>query len=631
MKLKKIKLSNFKKYKKHEMQISDDIFDVSGENASGKTTISTAVLWVLTDSDFELRKNPVVRHEVNGDPVNDVPVEVELIFTDGSKDISFKKVQKRSIKKDGSYADANTYFVNEVERTMRDFNSSIEEVFGCSIKELPMCLNINSFLSQKPDTMRTFLFENVERRSDLEIAQSEQGFGDLKELLEKYTLEEVHSLYKSSKAKIQKTLDDIPVAIAQEQKHIVELDTAEDELAIRGLEKDISDIDKKIEDARSMSDDTKKKTDALMQLQFKKSEMEREANRDVIEKKSKAQKELDDLKYLEYKESRNIQTLENDLEATKADMESHKKSLHKFREEYTRLKNLEFDESKKTCPVCGQTLPDADIEKMIDSFNADNKKRISAVIENGNLENRTVKSLEEKIPTLEYRIKQSQEQKFILESKIEDKQKELDTIPDSVDMSANESYQKLLEEISDAEKTLSKENTIDDYLDGLKAHKKELERNLTVHKDRVSRVMKNAEHEEEIGRLEELREQKESDKAICQKILDQIEALDKKKNELLVSDINKLFGIVKWKLFSYKKNGTYEKCCIPMVDGYEFGKTTNKAREIFAKVDIAVSIQNMLGVSVPIVLDNAESLDRSNREKLKEFGRQMILLRVKGD
>lgn len=631
MKLKKIKLSNFKKFKEREVEIPDDIFDVSGENASGKTTLATAVLWVLMDSDFELRKNPVVRHEVNGEPVNDVPVEVELIFTDGTKDISFKKAQKRSIKKDESYADANTYFVNEVERTMRDFNSSIEEVFGCGMKELPMCLNINSFLSQKPDAMRTFLFDHVESKSDLEIAQTEQGFDDLKELLKKYTLEEVYSLHKASKSKIQKTLDDIPIAIAQEKKHIVEMDTAEDELAIRGLEKGISDIDKKIEDARSMSDDTKKKTDALMQLQFKKSEMEREANRYITEKKSSVQKELDDLKYQEYKESRNIQKLENDLNVTKENLEAHKKSLQEFRDEYIRLKNLEFDESKKVCPVCGQTLPDADIEKLISSFNDDKEKRISAVIENGNLENRTVKSLEEKIPTLEYRIKQSQEQKFLLESKIEDKQKELDTIPDSVDMSANESYQKLLEEISDAEKSLSKENTVDDYLNGLKAQKKELEGQLAVHKDRVSRVMKNAEHEEEIERLESLRNQKEQDKATCQNILDQIETLDKKKNELLVSDINKLFGIVKWKLFSYKKNGTYEKCCIPMVDGYEFGKTTNKAREIFAKVDIAVSIQNMLGVNIPIVLDNAESLDKENREKLKDFGRQMILLRVKGE
>ena len=218
-----------------------------------------------------------------------------------------------------------------------------------------------------------------------------------------------------------------------------------------------------------------------------------------------------------------------------------------------------------------------------------------------------------------------------MQSKISDKQEELDALPDSVGMDGNEAYQTLLKQISDAEKSLSKENTTDDYLNGLKAQKKEFELQLSIHEERVSRVMKNAEHEEEIECLENLRRQKEQDKANCEKILEQIENLDKKKNELLVSDINSLFSTVKWKLFSYKKNGTYDKCCIPIIDGREFGKTTNKAREEIVKVDIAVSIQRMLGVNIPIVLDNAESLDKTNREKLKEFGRQMILLCVKGD
>ena len=397
MKLKKITLRNFKKYKNEfEKEFSDDMTEISGPNESGKTTLATAIFWVMMDSDFDLKKNPVVRHEVNGEPTNDVPAEAELIFTDGTKDVSFKKVQKRKVNKDGSYADSNTYFVNEVERTMRDFNTSVEEVFGCSTKELPMCLNINAFLAQKSDVMRTFLFEHVESKSDLEIAQTEQGFDDLKELLKKYTMEEVSSLYKASKAKIQKTLDDIPVAIAQEQKHIVEMDTAEDELAIRDLKSQIADIDKKMEDASAIADDVKKKSDALMQLQFKKSEIERNANKGLTVKKATLQKELDSLKYDEYTASRSVQILENDLSTTKEDLEFHQKSLQKCREEYTRLVNLEFNESENICPTCGQELPQIDIAKLVEKFSADKKKKIKSVAEKGNLENRTVKTLEEK-------------------------------------------------------------------------------------------------------------------------------------------------------------------------------------------------------------------------------------------
>lgn len=633
MELKKINLSNFKKYrfdngKPFEKEFSSGVNEISGPNACGKTTLATAVFWTLMDSDFNLKKNPVVRHEVNGEPINDAPVEVELIFTDGDRDISFKKVQKRKINKDGSYADSNTYFVNEVERTMRDFNAYAEDVFGCSIKILPMCLAINAFLQQKPDIMRKFLFERVESKTDLEIAQSELGFDDLKELLEKYTLEEVSSLYKASKTKIQKTLDDIPVAIAQEQKHIVEMDTAEDELAVRDLEVQILELDKKIGDSRLISEETKKKTDALMQMQFDKGEMERKAYEDITKARTVIQKELDALRDDERNTSRNIQLSENNLSAAKTDLVFHQKCLQECRNEYTRLKNMEFDESEKNCPTCGQSLPEADIAKLIEKFIADKEKKIQSVTEKGNMENRTVKTLEEKIPALEFEIKQEKEEQELLQSQIFDKQKELDALPDSVDMSSNKAYQELLKRISDAEKSLSEQNTIDDYLNDIKAQKHDLEVQLSVHKERISRVMKNAEHEEEKERLENLRKQKEQDKANCEKILNQIADLDKKKNELLVADINAMFDIVKWKLFDYKKNGTYEPCCIPIIDGYEFGKTANKAREDIAKVDIAVSIQNMLSVNVPIVLDNAESLDKTNRDKLNKFGRQMILLCV---
>lgn len=59
----------------------------------------------------------------------------------------------------------------------------------------------------------------------------------------------------------------------------------------------------------------------------------------------------------------------------------------------------------------------------------------------------------------------------------------------------------------------------------------------------------------------------EQAKADAEKILYQLDLVGKKKNELLTEEINKHFKIVKWKLFDYMKNGNYEECCIPMIDG----------------------------------------------------------------
>ena len=66
-----------------------------------------------------------------------------------------------------------------------------------------------------------------------------------------------------------------------------------------------------------------------------------------------------------------------------------------------------------------------------------------------------------------------------------------------------------------------------------------------------------------------------------------------RKNELMVEEINSKFSIIKWDLYEFNKSGTYQAACIPTVDGYIFGDTTNEGREIAAKIDICQSIQKL--------------------------------------
>ena len=104
--------------------------------------------------------------------------------------------------------------------------------------------------------------------------------------------------------------------------------------------------------------------------------------------------------------------------------------------------------------------------------------------------------------------------------------------------------------------------------------------------------------------------------------------VSKRKNALLVEEINQHFGIVSWKLFDYQKNGEYKEVCVPMVDGKEFGVTTNTGREIQAKLDICNSFQKFFDMFVPIFLDGAESL---NNEYIPAVDTQLILLTVTED
>ena len=109
--------------------------------------------------------------------------------------------------------------------------------------------------------------------------------------------------------------------------------------------------------------------------------------------------------------------------------------------------------------------------------------------------------------------------------------------------------------------------------------------------------------------------------------------LDKAKNNALSDAINSRFGMVKWVLWEYGKNGSYKNVCIPTVDGMSLlDISANKAKKVLGKLDICNSIQKITGNCLPVFLDDCESLDGDNIKKSMEIAEsQLILLQVTGD
>lgn len=126
----------------------------------------------------------------------------------------------------------------------------------------------------------------------------------------------------------------------------------------------------------------------------------------------------------------------------------------------------------------------------------------------------------------------------------------------------------------------------------------------------------------------------EQAKADSEKILDQLDTLSKRKNELLVDEINQHFGIVKWKLFDYRKNSKYVECCVPMIydekSGIykEFWNSMNTGRQIQAQLDICNSMQKFFNMNCPVLLDGAEAI---NNIYLPKMDCQLITLAVSED
>lgn len=642
---------NFKGFKLEDVQFGDRVTNIKGANGLGKSTIAELLMWVLHGVGNDLTSNPKVRREVNGVPVNDVPVVGEVVMEVDGKEVIARKVQKRSVKKDGSYSDDNTYSINGVEKNLKDFIAYFEFNFA----DLLMCMNIGAFLAKKPKEMREFLFKLPEDISDKDIIIRTPEFTKLVPLVEKYTIEEISSMNKASIAKLNKEISGYPGRIDEVNRQIVEdVDTAELELQSNALKEQIADVEKQEEDSLSQGRKLDIMTKDIMDLRFKCSDIERIANAGLIEQKRNIQKRIDDAQ-MQFRNAMNESgMLDLDKQRIERNITSKTEEKNKLLAEWKELSKAiypeyvplpQMDESTLICPTCGQNLPDdvkkqklADYEensrKHLEQYNVDKAlweteraKRMNVIAESGKALKAEIDSLVQvELPEIERRIKDAADKKVTANTDKTKAMAELAALPDKVDLSENQEYEALCREISQKEEALKAMNTGADYRATLKAKKAELQTELDSVKDQISRVSKNVELEERIEFLRTEQAQKEQAKADCERILDLLDDLDKKKNELLVDNINSHFdGRVTWDLFAYAKNGNYKSdYCVPRIDGYTIhDNTANKGRRIEAMMIIALSIQKIVGIQAPIILDDGESLDPW---RLPECESQLIVM-----
>lgn len=101
IRLKKLILENFMMYAQAEFNFSE-LTRIMGKNGKGKSSIVNAYTWLLFNCDYELNDNPVVRRTVGGKSVDDMDTAVTAVLDIDGKEVTAKKVQKRTYSKDGS-------------------------------------------------------------------------------------------------------------------------------------------------------------------------------------------------------------------------------------------------------------------------------------------------------------------------------------------------------------------------------------------------------------------------------------------------------------------------------------------------------------------------------------------------
>lgn len=660
--LKSLHLENFKGTKDKTYEFGKST-RVSGMNRIGKTTIATAWFWLLADKNYELVSNPNIRP----DDVEECVPTVTAVLDVDSKEITIAKMQKRKVSKPDSNGISkitltNTYEINSVPKTERDFRADLEEL-GLSFDNFLVCSHPDVFTRQKQADMRKVLFKLASAKTDVEIAAMSKDTKDVAKLLEAYKYEKIEAMNNASKKKAVEQLDAIPNQIVGLEKAKVDVDVAEQELAKADLERKIAEVDQKIAGAGNAVESLRQEE---MQLQFDMSGIMQTMNMELSKKRSSTDGLICDCNYEVDRIHSLISGKEKQITDNAkaiADADAERKKLGE-QYNFEKAKAFDetpylfdeskwvFDESTTVCSLCGQTLPAEKIEQLKADFEtrkefakADAARRLAdaknslIAQKNSNLneikakgftKKSLIEELTKKNADLNTEIDALKKQERDAIAKKEELSKQLSEIPSEADYSQNEEYVKLKARHNEVLAEIERLQAADDaeIVESIKIEKADLKSRLEEVNKIIAQAANNVRIDEQIADMQQKQREYEQAKADAEKILYQLKEVSKRKNELLVEEINQHFGIVSWKLFDYQKNGEYKEVCVPMVDGKEFGVTTNTGREIQAKLDICNSFQGFFDMYVPIFLDGAESL---NNEYIPAVDTQLILLTVTED
>lgn len=653
--LKSLHMENFKGVKDKTYEFGKTT-RVSGMNRRGKTTIGAAWYWLTSDKNYELVSNPNIRPDNVEDCIPTVTATVDV----DEKEITLSKMQKRKVGKPdkngvSKITITNTYEINSVPKTERDFKAYLEEL-GFEFDKFLICSHPNVFtkdlsLKKKQDEMRKNLFAMSSAKTDLEIAQMNKETADVAKLLESYKFEEIEAMNNASKKKAVEQLDAIPNQIIGLERAKVDVDVAEQELLKSDLERKIEALEDLIGKSDVRIDEMRSEE---MHCRFEMSAIAQTINNEL----SSQRREIENQKY---DHERKLEDVRLSIRKAQYSIESSKKSISEqtlkksdLAKKYKEEKEKKFDDSKwafdesTVCSLCGQRLPEDKIESLradfsqrkadaIEIFNEEHAKTLAMIVDDGNACAEMIKDLTKNNKELGNKINTLKLNEAEEIDIIKGFDEQISKIPSCADyFMQNVEYAKLKAKRDELRADIAELESkgTDKVADYAKDDKEKFKSQL----DEVNKIIAQAENnvriDEQIADMQQKQREYGQAKADAEKILYQLKEVSKRKNELLVEEINQHFGIVRWKLFDFQKNGEYKEVCIPTVLDEEtgiykvFGDTANTGREIEAKIDICNSFQKFFNMYVPIFLDGAESI---NDEYVPAVDAQLILLSVSED
>lgn len=634
MQIKHLKLNNFCGFFGSKT-FDHDFFEkteITGANEAGKSTIKKAIFWIFNCRDENGKEISGIRpHDENGNDINDLEVSVELTVDVDGAEKNLKKVSRQNLNKKGEFTgNVIDYYINDIPKKASDYS---EYISSFAEEYVPYCMNAMTLLLKSSVDQRAVLANAFGKHSDTDICDMYPEFEELKPLFEDGNIEELKKRCntqingtrgKSGTKGLKSLLDEIPSRIDEANRGRLPIDTEKLESEKKSLEVLLNENLEKQTDLVKILSEADKISDGILELQFSQNELKRSANEENIKKRIAIESEISALKDDKCGIKKIVSALEKEISDLELEATTYKNKISLLRDKYKEAYGRKFDENSTVCPYCGQEYPEDRKQQLRNEFDIHKKDELEKITADGN----TAKS------SFENAVKQSEELKNsipVLRDKsnvftlgIQEKETELSTIPEFVDVSNTDEYINLQKSIEEKKEALDRYSDISEVKHNLKVEEASIRQRIAECNSQLARTAENKRIDFRVTELEMER------RNIAQKIADVerqlylLKQFSLRKNELLQNEVNEYLDFCSVKMFRPLINGDIEECCEFTYRGEMYSRNLNHGCRILTEIDICRAFQKRCNYSFPIIIDDAESVDGW---RIPNIENQVLILR----
>lgn len=639
MKLLTMSLHNFKGVRDFILEPDGESLDVFGDNATGKTTLSDALHWLLFDKDSTGAKDFSIKTTTpDGEAIHNLDHSVKATLDTGSAQVlTLEKVYRETwTKKRGSATASFTghstdHFVDGVPVPLKDYKARIAELGDEDT--IRLITNPEAFNELHWQKRRAILLEVCGDIDDADVIASDKKLKRLPELLGNRSLDDERKVLAARRKQINDELERIPVRISEVERGLPDApvpvkNPVDYDAEIAKVREEIA----RIEAGGEVAEATKRKREIEAELLALDNEDQAainaarsEADAAASVKRSEASKERDHLAELLADRDRIVRTVGENSE----DIERKQARMAALRAEWSVVDAKVLDDpTDDTCRTCGQALPADQVKEASDKaqadFNRTKGERLEAITEEGRTHKTAADELagvNEALRRTIAEMEEAIEAQQALVAEMTQATPEPATAPDIPENPKRISALKALEQ---TERTIAalqadtapKLEALRDQVGDLSSQKREAEqadRDTDAIAKGQARIKDLAAEEKALTKEFE---QLEADLFLTEEFV-------RAKVELLEGRINARFERVRFRLFETQINGGLSECCETLVGGVGYSSGLNNAARIAAGLDIIRTLSEFYGITAPLFIDNAEAITA-----IPEIGAQVIALYV---